>query len=292
MKQFTLLLSAIALIYSASVSASSTTYTNERCGPAYGSCDEGNCCSKFGWCGKSNDHCGTGCQSEFGKCNSDDGVRKTRCGPGYGNCSSGDCCSQYGWCGITSEHCGNGCQSEFGRCDYKSVDQINGGKQNISNHSNQGDNSNNEEIIWNFLTKKIGNKYGAAGLMGNLHVESLLRPDNLEDIYEASLGMSDKEYTDRVNDGSYKNFVSDEAGYGLAQWTYSSRKQALLNYAKKQGTGIDDLNMQLNYLWNELNNDFSGLVRKLKNATSVRQASNDVMFDFEKPKESRTRSTR
>ncbi|KAI5814797.1 hypothetical protein BZA77DRAFT_338935 [Pyronema omphalodes] len=29
------------------------------------------CCSKWGWCGDSSEHCGTGCQSAFGQCRSD-----------------------------------------------------------------------------------------------------------------------------------------------------------------------------------------------------------------------------
>ncbi|KAK3389961.1 carbohydrate-binding module family 18 protein [Podospora didyma] len=28
----------------------------------------GNCCSPHGWCGKTTDHCGTGCQADFGLC--------------------------------------------------------------------------------------------------------------------------------------------------------------------------------------------------------------------------------
>ena len=37
----------------------------------------------------------------------------------------------------------------------------------------------NEEKIWNFLQNAINNKYGTAGLMGNLYAESGLRPNNL-----------------------------------------------------------------------------------------------------------------
>jgi len=41
-----------------------------KCGGMYGSCKEGYCCSKYGWCGKSDRHCkkDQGCQSEFGVC--------------------------------------------------------------------------------------------------------------------------------------------------------------------------------------------------------------------------------
>eukprot|EP00833_Pecoramyces_ruminatium_P004969 jgi/Orpsp1_1/1179001/evm.model.c7180000067530.1 len=53
-----------------STKTSYPTSTNDRCGAKFGTrCRSGYCCSKHNWCGKSKDHCGSGCQSEFGKCN-------------------------------------------------------------------------------------------------------------------------------------------------------------------------------------------------------------------------------
>ena len=89
----------------------------------------------------------------------------------------------------------------------------------------------NEQKIWSFLMERINNPYGVAGLMGNLYAESGLRPNNLQNSYEKSLGMTDESYTAAVDNGSYTNFVRDSAGYGLAQWTYWSRKQALKEFA-------------------------------------------------------------
>lgn len=86
----------------------------------------------------------------------------------------------------------------------------------------------NEQKIWSFLFGKIGNAYGVAGLMGNLNAESGLRANNLQNSYEKSLGMSDEQYTTAVDNGSYRNFAKDSAGYGLAQWTFHTRKAALL----------------------------------------------------------------
>jgi len=45
--------------------------TDGRCGPEFGSCPSGTCCSKWGWCGVTDAHCSVsaGCLSEFGKCN-------------------------------------------------------------------------------------------------------------------------------------------------------------------------------------------------------------------------------
>ncbi len=43
--------------------------TDGKCGEEYGKCPSGQCCSKYGYCGKSKDYCESGCQSDFGKCN-------------------------------------------------------------------------------------------------------------------------------------------------------------------------------------------------------------------------------
>ena len=141
-----------------------------------------------------------------------------------------------------------------------------------------------ERAIWDYLVSLIGNEYGVAGLMGNLYAESGLRSNNLQNTYERSLGMSDEQYTQAVDSGAYTNFVKDAAGYGLAQWTYWSRKQNLLNHAKAAGASIGDLNMQLNFLGLELKG-YPGVMRALQSASSVREASDAVLTGYERPKD-------
>lgn len=140
----------------------------------------------------------------------------------------------------------------------------------------------NEKRIWAFLMERIGNPFGVAGLMGNLYAESGLRPNNLQNTYEKKLGMSDASYTEAVDNGSYTNFVRDSAGYGLAQWTYWSRKQNLLNFAKERGSSIGDLDMQLGFLMQELAG-YSSVLQTLKTAASVREASDAVLTKYERP---------
>ena len=143
--------------------------------------------------------------------------------------------------------------------------------------------ASNEKRIWDYLKSKGLNDYGTAGLMGNLYAESGLSPINLQQTYERSLGFTDNTYTAGVDNGSYKNFVKDSAGYGLAQWTYWSRKEALLAFARASGASIGDLDMQLNFLWKELSEGYRGVLSVLKNASSVLEASNAVLFNFERP---------
>ena len=142
--------------------------------------------------------------------------------------------------------------------------------------------TDSEKLIWDKLYGFLGNAYGAAGLTGNLYAESSLRPTNLQNTYEKSLGYTDAAYTAAVNNGSYTNFVKDSAGYGLAQWTYWSRKQALLEYARAAGKSIGDLQTQLGFLCKELHS-YAAVLKALNAAKSVKEASDIVLTQFEKP---------
>jgi len=141
----------------------------------------------------------------------------------------------------------------------------------------------NDAFIWQFFKAKGFNNYAIAGLMGNLKAESNLRPDNLQNSFEGRLG-SDAEYVKKVDNGTYSKskFANDHAGFGLAQWTWHTRKEALYDYAKKKGTSIADMNMQLEYLWVELQR-YTKTMNVLRNAKSVYEASTIVLTDFEKP---------
>ena len=151
----------------------------------------------------------------------------------------------------------------------------------------------NEQIIWDFLKKEGFNDYGSAGLMGNLYAESGLLPNNLQNTFNLKLGLSDEEYTKRVDNGTYTNFIHDSAGYGLAQWTYWSRKQNLLNFAKSKGKSIGDLEIQLQFLLTELRNSYRNSVYNiLKTATSVQQSSDAVLLNFERPANAQAQKTK
>ena len=140
----------------------------------------------------------------------------------------------------------------------------------------------NDQIVWAFLKNCGLSDCAAAGLMGNLSAESGLKPDNLQNSYENTLHMTDASYTAAVDNGNYTNFVRDSAGYGLAQWTYWSRKQALLDFTKAAGVSVGDLRAQLAFLWRELQ-DFKGLVSAIQSAKTVMEASNLILSQYESP---------
>ena len=140
-----------------------------------------------------------------------------------------------------------------------------------------------EATIWNYLYSKTGNEYGTAGMMGNLYAESSLRSNNLQNTYNKKFNVSDEEYTELVDSGRYNNFAKDSAGYGLAQWTYHTRKQGLLDYAKSKGKSIGDIGVQLEYLWKELTEGYKSVLNTLKSAKSVKEASDKVLTVYERP---------
>lgn len=140
-----------------------------------------------------------------------------------------------------------------------------------------------EKTIWEYLKAQGLTDAGTAGLMGNLYAESGLRPNNLQNSYEGKLGMADAEYTEMVDRGTYANFGNDRAGYGLAQWTYPSRKAALLAYAKAAGKSIGDPEMQLGFLMQELSTGYKTVLNVLRTTVSVREASDIVLLRFERP---------
>ena len=118
--------------------------------------------------------------------------------------------------------------------------------------------------------------------MASLQAESGMRSVVYQDSYKPSIGLTDQQYVDQVNSGAYReyNFVHDSVGFGLAQWTYFIRKQALYEMCHGQ---IGDLNCQLNYLIAELKTYFSGLYSVLRSSNGVTLCALTVLFQFEAP---------
>ncbi|MBQ4254272.1 MAG: peptidoglycan-binding protein [Erysipelotrichaceae bacterium] len=128
-------------------------------------------------------------------------------------------------------------------------------------------------------------KEAACALLANLQAESALKPNNLEDTKNRSLGMSDEEYTAAVDNGSYRNFVNDAGGYGLAQWTYWSRKQNLLAFAKGQMKSIGDLGMQMDFLFKEMREDYPAIYSAMKTSHDLEYLVHELLWKWENPAE-------
>ena len=141
--------------------------------------------------------------------------------------------------------------------------------------------------IWDKLMIVVnGNPYAAAGIMGNMFAESSLIANNLQNTGNKALSMTDEEYTAAVDSGAYtaEQFASDGFGYGLCQWTYKTRKAALLQCARKCSVSIGDAAAQIVFLREELQQSFRSVWNAILYAVSVREASDAFMLGFEKPK--------
>lgn len=139
------------------------------------------------------------------------------------------------------------------------------------------------ERMYNFFMPRVGNLYGVAGLYGNWKAECVDKANNLQNSFQKKLGHTDESYTTAVDNGTYTNFVHDGAGYGSAQWTLWERKQALLDFARKKGVSIGDEEMQFEFAWQELTTGYKGVLKVMQAAKSVREASDVVLKQYEKP---------
>lgn len=140
------------------------------------------------------------------------------------------------------------------------------------------------ETIYNLLMSEFNNSLGVCALMGNLQAESNFKADNLQNNGNTKLGLSDAEFTAKLNSGEYTKemFVRDGYGYSLAQWTYRTRKEAFYNFMKTNGFAFGDVIGSTMFLINELKG-YKNVYNSIKNSTSIRQTSDVILKQYEKP---------
>ena len=139
------------------------------------------------------------------------------------------------------------------------------------------------KFIWDQCRKLGMTEAGAAGVLGNFDAESALISNNLEDQYQGKLGMSDKTYTEKVDSREYQNFMHDCAGYGLAQWTWWTRKKGLLDLARRLHMSVGDPKLQMKFFSYEMEESFKSLLNTLRTTSSVAQATESFMRSYEGP---------
>ena len=146
--------------------------------------------------------------------------------------------------------------------------------------------------IYQNINSYVNNPIGTVALMANLYAESNCSPNRLQgDVYGAPTYRS-IDYTNNVNDLSYTRaqFISDQKGYGLAQWTIVARKTLYYDYAPIQSVGIGDINRGLGYLHAELRGDYASqgidytnVLSACQNATNLHNCTDYVLDNFENP---------
>jgi hypothetical protein len=111
------------------------------------------------------------------------------------------------------------------------------------------------ELVMAFLVEKGLSVAGAAGVAGNIKIESNFNP--------AAVG-------DRGT------------SFGLAQW-HKDRKDQLVAYAKSKDQHPGDAQLQLEYLWHTLVSSYVSLTNYLKSAKDPRDAAYQFAKQYERP---------
>lgn len=144
--------------------------------------------------------------------------------------------------------------------------------------------SANVQYIWDYIANACSNEYGTAGLLGNIQAESGIIPYRLQDDFSSGYAKS-LEYTEKVDNGiiSRDTFIHDEKGYGLAQWTWWSRKRDYYDWCQNRGGSIGDTDNACSYLVHELQTSYPSVWAVMQSATDIKSVSDKVLHDFENP---------
>jgi hypothetical protein len=126
---------------------------------------------------------------------------------------------------------------------------------NSSSSSNTSTTTPDErlETLLKYFTNKGLSLAAAAGIAGNIKNESGYNPAKIE----STTTQATSDY-----------MPVNGKGFGLAQWTYSDRQKPLVDFAKKQGVSIIDMNMQLDYMWQELTTSYVSTLNRLNSISS------------------------
>lgn len=119
----------------------------------------------------------------------------------------------------------------------------------------------------------------ACAMGGNMMCESNMQSDIAQ---RGMTTLTDAQYTAAANSGAI-DFVHDAVGYGLCQWTYFTRKQRLLEYAKSIGVSVGDETMQVNFCLKELKTEYRVLWEYLTTAQDLYGASARICKEYERP---------
>ena len=134
--------------------------------------------------------------------------------------------------------------------------------------------------IYKELIRAGATHEGACAILGNIEAESRFIPNNVQD----SSGLVDSTYTEQVDNGLYTNFIFNEIGYGLAQWTYHTRKKKFLEFMFSRGDSIGDLEGQVAFLIKEFKEDFPTIWRQVCSGKDVYTLTSLLLDKWENPK--------
>ena len=141
-----------------------------------------------------------------------------------------------------------------------------------------------KQKIYNLLRQGGLTEAATLAMMGNWQCESGLEPNRLQGDFSPYRTLS-KDYVRRIEDFSLSRdvFAYDKKGFGLAQWTDYSRKQALWDAWHKSGLSIASAELQVKFALYELKTDYSALFDYLMVSNDLYTATSRICKEFERP---------
>lgn len=138
--------------------------------------------------------------------------------------------------------------------------------------------------LYNFFTAAGLTHAGALGLLGNLMEESGCEACRLQGDYDLTRSRS-KAYAEKVDSGeiSVHIFSRDAQGWGLAQWTYWSRKEALYYFCRGSGASVGDEMCQAAFIVKEMREGYPQLLQFLQTTDEMYTATKRVCEEYERP---------
>lgn len=142
------------------------------------------------------------------------------------------------------------------------------------------------KTIYDALVAAGMTREGASSVVGNWLAESGCEAYRLEGDFSPSRGKSHA-YVSDVMSGviSRQQFSQDRKGYGLAQWTYPTRKAALYDFLQARGVPLDDEASQVQFALQEMRTslEYASVWAVVTSSHDLFQCTQIVCKDYEKP---------
>ena len=117
-----------------------------------------------------------------------------------------------------------------------------------------------KQTIYERLRKAGCTPTGALALMGNWQCESGLESCRIQGDFQTDR-LKSKDYASRIDNGrvSDEEWCRDGKGWGLAQWTFWSRKRDLLTFCRRNSISVANEEAQVDFAVNELKTAYKAL---------------------------------
>lgn len=140
------------------------------------------------------------------------------------------------------------------------------------------------QTIYNRLRAAGIGEAGALALLGNWECESNCEPCRVQGDFTQGREKSRK-YASNVDNGITTDyaFARDALGWGLAQWTYYTRKAALLEFCRRRSISIANEEAQVDFALQELRTEYGNLRATLASSGDLLQCVAAVCCLYERP---------